>query len=207
MKLRKTQVFTILTLFGALFLGYLLVDSVYVTIKEAERIADDEAKVIAALKKIRDTEDAYLARHRKYASSWDTLAQFLQVDTIYTVEKREIIIPAFEIRSVEMMYKGDSLRVELDTLAADLARNILFPAKAYPDFKPEQVGTHPLFPDTKFELFADTLTKSGIIVHVIEVVDPRPTNPRRKESSENRKRKPLRFGSRVDVSTTGNWED
>jgi hypothetical protein len=58
----------------------------------------------------------------------------------------------------------------------------------------------------KFEIFAGTVDKSGIKVDVIEVKDPKPINPERKESNEQKARKPLRFGSRLDVSTAGNWE-
>ena len=58
----------------------------------------------------------------------------------------------------------------------------------------------------KFEIFAGTVDKNGIKVDVIEVKDPKPVNPARKESNEQKARKPLRFGSRQDVSTAGNWE-
>lgn len=58
----------------------------------------------------------------------------------------------------------------------------------------------------KFEIFAGTVDKNGIKVDVIEVKDPKPINPARKESNEQKARKPLRFGSRFDVSTAGNWE-
>lgn len=58
----------------------------------------------------------------------------------------------------------------------------------------------------KFEIFAGTVDKNGIKVDVIEVKDPKPINPERKESNEQKARKPLRFGSRTDVSTAGNWE-
>ncbi len=58
----------------------------------------------------------------------------------------------------------------------------------------------------KFEIFAGTVDKNGIMVDVIEVKDPKPINPARKESNEQKARKPLRFGSRLDVSTAGNWE-
>lgn len=207
MRIRKTQIFSVVTLIGALFLGYLLVDSVYSTIKEAERIEKEEAQVVEALKKIRDVEEAYLATYNRYTDQWDSLAYFLDNDTIYNVEKREIVIPAAEIRSVEEMYLGDSIRVEYDTLGANLAIRELYPPKEYPGFVASQIGDHPLFPDTKFEVFADTLVKSGVVVNVIEVVDPKPTNPRRREDSPNRKKKPLRFGSRTEVTTSGNWED
>jgi len=58
----------------------------------------------------------------------------------------------------------------------------------------------------KFEIFVGTVDKSGLKVQVIEVMDPKPVNPIRKQSNEAKNRKPLHFGSRVDVSTSGNWE-
>lgn len=61
-------------------------------------------------------------------------------------------------------------------------------------------------PGAKFEIFAGKVEKSGLKVDVIEVKDPKPIDPQRKESNEQKARKPLRFGSRFDVSTAGNWE-
>lgn len=58
----------------------------------------------------------------------------------------------------------------------------------------------------QFEIFAGKVDKGGLMVDVIEVKDPKPINPMRKESNEQKARKPLRFGSRLDVSTAGNWE-
>jgi len=58
----------------------------------------------------------------------------------------------------------------------------------------------------QFEIFAGKVDKGGLMVDVIEVKDPKPINPTRKESNEQKARKPLRFGSRIDVSTAGNWE-
>ncbi len=57
-----------------------------------------------------------------------------------------------------------------------------------------------------FDIFAQVKDRNGVKVSVIEVKDPAPTNPERKESNEAKNRKPLRFGSRTDVSTAGNWE-
>lgn len=57
-----------------------------------------------------------------------------------------------------------------------------------------------------FDIFVGKVDKSGLKVQVIEVKDPKPDNPVRKESNEQKARKPLRFGSRTDVSTSGNWE-
>lgn len=60
--------------------------------------------------------------------------------------------------------------------------------------------------DKEFDIFTDVLDRNGIKVAVIEVKDPAPINPERKESNEAKNRKPLRFGSRNDVNTSGNWE-
>lgn len=68
------------------------------------------------------------------------------------------------------------------------------------------LGEVPGKPGLKFEIFAGLVEKSGLKVDVIEVKDPKPINPIRKESNEAKNRKPLHFGSRLDVSTSGNWE-
>jgi hypothetical protein len=58
----------------------------------------------------------------------------------------------------------------------------------------------------EFQIYADEIERSGVMIDVIEVINPRPVDPTRKESNEIRNRKPLRFGSRTDVTTGGNWE-
>lgn len=57
-----------------------------------------------------------------------------------------------------------------------------------------------------FDLFVSQIDRSGIKVWIIEVRDPAPINPERREDNEAKNRKPLRFGSRGDVTTAGNWE-
>lgn len=59
---------------------------------------------------------------------------------------------------------------------------------------------------TKFDIFVGKVDRGGIMVDVIEVKDPSPDSPFRSEANEAKNRKPLRFGSRTDVSTSGNWE-
>ncbi len=58
----------------------------------------------------------------------------------------------------------------------------------------------------KFSIWANKIDKSGVTVDVIEVIDTSPINPFRKESNEIKNQKPLRFGSRTEVSFAGNWE-
>ncbi len=58
----------------------------------------------------------------------------------------------------------------------------------------------------KFEIFAGKIDRNGLMVSVIEVMDPAPINPERRASNEAKNRKPLGFGAKNDVSTIGNWE-
>ncbi|NJM25317.1 MAG: hypothetical protein HC859_07345 [Bacteroidia bacterium] len=57
-----------------------------------------------------------------------------------------------------------------------------------------------------FEIFVGKIDRSGVMVSVIEVRDPAPVNPARREGNEAKNRQPLHFGSKNDVSTAGNWE-
>lgn len=68
------------------------------------------------------------------------------------------------------------------------------------------LGNVPGQPNLKFDIFVGAVEKGGLKVQVIEVKDPKPVNPIRKESNEAKNRKPLHFGSRFDISTSGNWE-
>jgi hypothetical protein len=69
-----------------------------------------------------------------------------------------------------------------------------------------KIGEVPNNPGVMFDIFVKKIDRNGLMVDVIEVKDPKPINPARKESNEQKTRKPLRFGSRTDVATAGNWE-
>jgi hypothetical protein len=60
--------------------------------------------------------------------------------------------------------------------------------------------------DKDFDIFVGKVKRGNSMVSVIEVRDPAPINPERRASNEAKNRQPLGFGSRVDVSTGGNWE-
>ncbi|MCG8389440.1 MAG: hypothetical protein MJA30_28065 [Cytophagales bacterium] len=64
----------------------------------------------------------------------------------------------------------------------------------------------PGYDNVKFEIYAAEIDKSGSMVDVIEVKNPRPFDPTRSEDNDAKNKKPLRFGSKTDVTTSGNWE-
>jgi len=61
-------------------------------------------------------------------------------------------------------------------------------------------------PAIKFEIFTERIERNRLIVNVIEVRDVASSNPTRSEENEANSKKPLRFGSRTEVTTAGNWE-
>jgi hypothetical protein len=70
----------------------------------------------------------------------------------------------------------------------------------------KKLGEVPGLLGTNFNIYVGKVDKNGVMVQVIEVRDPKPMNPMRKESNEAKGRKPLHFGSKLDVTTSGNWE-
>ncbi|MCU0419138.1 MAG: hypothetical protein MUC38_05715 [Cyclobacteriaceae bacterium] len=69
-----------------------------------------------------------------------------------------------------------------------------------------KIGFIPGRENQKFDIYVGKVDKSGLKVDVIEVKDPTPDDKTRNERNEAKNRKPLHFGSKVDVSTAGNWE-
>ena len=79
--------------------------------------------------------------------------------------------------------------------------------KFNPSTNISQIAIIPLTnPAVKFDLFADRIEKNRLMVNVVEVRDIKPVDSKRKEDNEANNRKPLRFGSRTEVTTAGNWE-
>lgn len=218
--MKKTQILSIVVfLFVVLPLGWILAigaDSIdpylgiYSKVKRDAKILKEEKVIINHMKKIRDVQVAYFVNHKKYCNSWDSLIHFMDSGLIYEIAKREIIIPAEEIRPPEEYYKGDSIRFEFDTLGTSNVVAKLFPAddKRNAGFDPHRIQYLPNGESNKqFILKTDKIEKSGFIISTIEVINPYPVNPQRKETNENPRMRYLRFGSLTEVSVAGNWED
>ena len=97
------------------------------------------------------------------------------------------------IQGGQQVAKGDLLMTLVET-------------KFNPNTNLDRLAFVPGYEDVKFEIFSDKVTKGNVQVDVIEVRNPRPFDPTRSESNDATNRKPLRFGSRTDVTTSGNWE-
>ena len=195
----KNRIISIVLLIIALALAGYLVNSIKSSIDEKERIARVEAKVIDKLMIIRKAEVGYQAKYGDYTADWDSLADFIQIDSFFITEKSETIIT--------LDYGADSVVVDIDTLGTVSVMDSLFSEPRFTEYDWSKLKFIPENEDNKeFEIFAGQIEKSGVKVDVIEVRDTDPVDPTRKEDNDGRNRKPLRFGSRTDVTTSGNWE-
>ena len=182
-----------------MFLAWYLYNSIDSSIQESERIVKMEARIIEQLKMIREAEIAYLSVNGQYTSDWDKLIAFVDTGEFYITERKEFI--------KTLAYGADSSWVEIDTLGTVPVMDSLFTKDKWPRFNLSTLVYVPgVEPPTKFSVWADKIDKSGVKVNAIEVFNPSPINPARDEESEYQTRKPLRFGSRTSVTTSGNWE-
>ena len=188
-----TKILTIVFYLVSIGLAYFLVTGIAHDIKMEKIIKAEEAKVIDKLMQIRDAELAYQTVNGAFTSDWNRLVSFVDTGVLYITERKETII--------RLDYGADSVYVEIDTLGSVAVKDSLFG----PDFQVNQLPNVPES-DKQFQIWADKINKSGVMVDVIEVVDPDPVDPTRNEDNEIKNRKPLRFGSRTDVTTAGNWE-
>ena len=196
--MNQNKIISIVLLLIALFLGGYLVNSIKSSIDEKERISRVEKKVQNKLMLIRKAEIGYQAVNGNYTDNWDTLANFVDNGQFYITEKTETII--------QLSYGADSVYVEIDTLGTKRVIDSLFSAPMFASYDFSQLKYIPETENAEFEIFAAEIEKSGVHVDVIEVRDTQPADPKRNEDNDGRNRKPLRFGSRTDVTTNGNWE-
>ena len=193
-----TRILTIVFFLVAIGLAYYLFSRIKFAIDEEKRIAASEQMVINKLSLIREAEIAYYSVTGNYTDNWDTLANFMQNGTFYITQTTEEIIT--------LAYGADSVIVHIDTLGTVGVYDSLFNPSKYPNLDFGGIRYIPGTENKAFDLFADEITKGGVMVDVVEVRDTAPVDPNRKESNEARNKKPLRFGSRTDVTTAGNWE-
>ena len=195
----KTKILSLVFFVVAIGLAFYLVWSIRFSINEKERIARMEDDIVEQLMMIREAETAYLSVNGQYTSDWANLKAFIDSGSFFITEKTETVF--------QLPYGADSISVSIDTLGQVSVKDSLFTAAKWPRFNLETLEFVPgVDPQTKFLLWADRITKGGVEVNVIEVVNPRPVDPNRDEESEYNTRKPLRFGSRTSVTTAGNWE-
>ncbi len=193
----SNKIFFIVFLITAAAAAVYLISTINSSIQQSTRIKEAEEKIINQLKLIRQAEQAYISVNGTYTSNWDSLVNFVRNDVFFVTEKSETIIP--------QPYGKDSVIVNIDTLGTVSVFDSLFAKK--PNFDLDRLPYVPGYKNVKFKVYTDKIDKSGQMVSVIEVWNPKPVSPDRDEDSEYNSKKPLRFGSQFTVTTSGNWGD
>ena len=194
--MKNLKYYTYGTLLLAAGLAFYLVNSIKFSIDEEARINEAEAKVIEKLKMIRSAQIAFQSVNGQFASEWDTLLNFIDSGNIFLIQRRE--------ETVLLDYGAEETTLYLDTLGSVTVIDSLF--SSIPNFVASNLINVPGYENVQFEIWASIIEKGGVEVDVVEVRNPKPFNPNRKESNEANINKPLRFGSRTSITTAGNWE-
>ena len=194
--MKNLKLYTYGTLLLAVGLAFFLVSRIKYSIDEEARINAAEDKVIEKLKMIRDAQIAFQSVNGKYANEWDSLLNFVENGNIFLIQRRE--------ETVLLDYGAEETTLYLDTLGSVTVIDSLF--SSIPNFKASNLIFVPGYENVKFEIWASKIEKGGVEVDVVEVRNPKPFDPNRKEANEANINKPLRFGSRTSITTAGNWE-
>ena len=194
--MKNLKYYTYGTLLLAAGLAFYLVNSIKFSIDEEARINEAEAKVIEKLKMIRSAQIAFQSVNGQFASEWDTLLNFIDSGNIFLIQRRE--------ETVLLDYGAEETTLYLDTLGSVTVIDSLF--SSIPNFVASNLINVPGYENVQFEIWASKIEKGGVEVDVVEVRNPKPFDPNRKESKEANINKPLRFGSRTSITTAGNWE-
>lgn len=126
----------------------------------------------------------------------DKIIKNFQLFSLQTKERLFKVRSPYE-GSITKIYVTEAEKVNRGDNIADIVRN-KYPQQTDLSRLPYVPGTN-----TKFDIFADKINRSGVTVDVFEVKDPKPVNPERRT---NNNEKALRVGSRTDVTIAGNWE-
>lgn len=126
----------------------------------------------------------------------DNIIKNFQLFSLQTKERLFKVRSPYE-GSITKIYVTEGEKVNRGDNIADIVRN-KYPQQTDLSRLPYVPGTN-----TKFDIFADKINRSGVTIDVFEVKDPKPVNPERRA---NNNEKALRVGSRTDVTIAGNWE-
>lgn len=177
----------------AVVVAYFLYDGINATIEKGKEIERVENMVKAKLELIRDTQIAYQSTYGDYADTWEKLVSYADSGNIYVIQRTE------KIKMLD--YGAEESTFVYDTLDIIPVRDSLFTRGYNPMKLPELPHSKGKF----FSLYAKDSIRSGVSVDYIEVVDTYPFDRSRTDDNDNEKRRPLRFGSRTDITTAGNW--
>ena len=195
---------------GCIALGYLIYNSITGPIKFKEVKQERFAQVVAKLKDIRNSQEAYKTVNGKYAKDFNALITFIDTGKYVITQQRDSSFMEFD-----KAYGIDLLKEIkiIDTLGFVSVKDSLFKK----DTRYKNMMDVPTAPNgEKFEMKADFVDKSGYRAPVFEakvdknvILYDQPKELLARENSalsvEEVNGPSIYVGSLTEVSTSGNW--
>lgn len=191
-------------------LGYMIYNSVTGPIKFNEAKVERFGKVIAKLKDIRNSQEAYKSANGKYANDFPSLITFIDTGSYVITQQRDSSFMRYD-KTYQIDLQQDTVIV--DTLDFVSVKDSLFKN----DTRYKDLATVPTAPNgEKFTMKADIIEKSGYRAPVFEakvdksvVLYDQPkdllTRENAQMSVEEVNGSEIKVGSLTEVSTSGNW--
>lgn len=130
--------------------------------------------------------------------------EVLQGNKAYTLDQNGKMV-THKFKNSGTIVNQQSVAVGSTVTKGDLLMSLI-EFKFDPNVNLDRLAYVPGYDDVKFDIYAAEIDKNGVLVDVVEVKNPKPFNPARDESNDAKNKKPLRFGSKTEVTTSGNWE-
>lgn len=195
---------------GCIALGYLIYNSITGPIKFNEVKQERFAQVVAKLKDIRNSQEAYKTVNGKYANDFNSLITFIDTGKYVITQQRDSSFMEFD-----KAYGIDLLKEIkiIDTLGFVSVKDSLFKK----DTRYKNLMDVPTAPNgEKFTMKADFVEKSGYRAPVFEakvekniILYDQPKDLLIRENAamsvEEVNGSAIRVGSLEEVSTSGNW--
>lgn len=210
---KKYKPLILVALWGvSIYLGYILIFSIYGKINFNEIKEKRYKVVIENLKDIRDSELAHRTVTGHFQSNWDSLVKFIETEKFTITQRRDSTIID---ENLTRLYGVDTTKeiVLIDTLGFVSIKDSLFGA----DMRYKTMMNIPTLDDgQKFELKAGLLEQNGINIPVFEASvskkillfdqDKNFVNLESEVKSVEGVNGPtVKVGSMDEINTNGNW--
>nr|WP_073181302.1 hypothetical protein [Allomuricauda flava] len=194
----------------SIFLGYKIYQSINAPIEFKKVRKERFSQVIAKLKDIRDSQEAYKTVNGRFAKDFNSLIQFVDTGSYTITQQRDSSFMRFD-KAYQIDLQKDTIII--DTLGFIKVKDSLFKNddryKSMMEVPYAQGGE-------KFEMKSDIIDKQGYKAPVFEakikkdvVLYDQPTDLRARENAhqsvEEVNGTEIKVGSLTDVSTNGNW--
>ena len=191
-------------------LGYMIYNSVTGPIRFNEEKQERYSKVIAKLKDIRNSQEAYKTVNKKYAKDFQALISFVDTGNFTITQQKDSSFMRYD-KNYQIDLQVDT--VLIDTLGFVSVKDSLFKN----DDRYKSLMDVPGAPGgEKFEMKADIIDKGGYRAPVFEakvaksvILHDQPADLLARENAqisvEEVNGKEIKVGSLTEVSTSGNW--